>query len=278
MRGEGGGDRSFERGANVNRLAGRQAIVTGAGSGIGRASALRFAREGAHVFAVGRSKDNIEETVALIRGEGGVARSFVADVTVEESVAAALQSCVDELGGLEIFFANAGSTDKNAPLFEQSVADWEEAFRGNVISSLLAVKHAGRYLAGRGRGSIILMSSAGSLRANGGPFAYCACKAAVNSLAQTAANALAGTNVRVNVILSGLVETKLTRATFEQARARGVENKIGHVTPLKRPGKPEEIAAVAAFLASDDSSFIDGQLIAADGGFSSTHPYARVAV
>jgi NAD(P)-dependent dehydrogenase (short-subunit alcohol dehydrogenase family) len=122
------------------------------------------------------------------------------------------------------------------------------------------------------------MSSAGSLRANGGPFAYCACKAAVNSLAQTAANALAGTNVRVNVILSGLVETKLTRATFEQARARGVENKIGHVTPLKRPGKPEEIAAVAAFLASDDSSFIDGQLIAADGGFSSTHPYARVAV
>jgi NAD(P)-dependent dehydrogenase (short-subunit alcohol dehydrogenase family) len=262
----------------VNRLAGRRAIVTGAGTGIGRAGAIRFASEGAHVFAVGRTRENIDETVEIIRTAGGVARSFVADMTIDDAVAEAVSRCVAELGGLEVFYANAGTAEKTGSFFDLTVAEWEDVFRGNVISSFLAVKHAGQYMSSQGRGSIILMSSAGSLRGNGGPFAYCACKAAVNYVAQGAANVLAGTNVRVNVILSGLVETKLTRATFEQARARGVENKIGHMTPLKRAGKPEEIAALAAFLASDDSSFIDGQLIAADGGFSSTHPFGRVTV
>jgi NAD(P)-dependent dehydrogenase (short-subunit alcohol dehydrogenase family) len=262
----------------VNRLSGMRAIITGAGSGIGRASAIRFAQEGAQVFAVGRTAENIDETVEMIRKAGGVARSFLADVTIDESVSQAVDRCVEELGGLEIFYANAGTAEKTASFFELNVAEWEDVFRGNVISSFLAVKHAGRYMGPRGRGSIILMSSSGSLRGNGGPFAYCACKASVNYIAQGAANVLAGTNVRVNVILSGLVETKMTRATFDQARARGVENKIGHITPLKRAGRPEEIAALAAFLASDDSSFIDGQMIAADGGFSSTHPFARVQV
>jgi NAD(P)-dependent dehydrogenase (short-subunit alcohol dehydrogenase family) len=262
----------------VNRLAGRRAIVTGGGSGIGRASAIRFAAEGAHVFVVGRTRETLDETVELVRKAGGTARSFVADVTVDESVAQAVARCVEELGGLEIFYANAGSAEKTASFFELTVADWEGVFKGNVVSSFLAVKHAGQHMGPRGKGSIILMSSAGSLRGNGGPFAYCAAKASVNYIAQGAANVLAGTNVRVNVILSGLVETNMTRATFDQARARGVESKIGHITPLKRPGKPQEIAAVAAFLASDDSAFIDGQLIAADGGFSSTHPYGRVSV
>lgn len=260
----------------MSRLSGKQAIVTGAGSGIGRASAIRFAQEGARVFAVGRSRENTEETVALIHAAGGFARAHLADVAIEEQVVDTIAQCNRDLGGLDVLYANAGATEKSARLFDLSVESWQEVFRGNVITSFLAVKHAGPVMAARGSGSIILMSSAGSLRANGGPIAYCVCKAAVNELAQIAANELAGTNVRVNVILSGLVETKMTRATFDQARARGVEHKIGQITPLKRPGRPEEIAALAAFLASDDSSFIDGQLIAADGGFSSTHPFARV--
>ncbi len=262
----------------MNRLAGKQAIITGAGSGIGRGSALRFAHEGARVLIVGRSRDTIEETVELIRAAGGVAQSFVADAAVEEDVAAAVAFCLREFGALDIFYANAGATDKNVPLSEQTIAEWEEVFRGNVITSFLAIKHASPPMVAKRSGSIILMSSSGSLRANGGTLAYSACKAAVNSLMQGAANVLGGTNVRVNAILSGLVETKMTRATFDQARARGVEAKIGHITPLKRAGRIEEIAAVAAFLASEDSSFIDGQMIAADGGFSSTHPYARVAL
>jgi NAD(P)-dependent dehydrogenase (short-subunit alcohol dehydrogenase family) len=259
----------------VRRLEGRRAVVTGAGSGIGRASALRFAAEGAHVLAVGRTRENLDETVGLVRGEGGVAESFVADATREAEVAAAVACCLEKLGGLEIFFANVGNTDRVVPLLEQTVEAWEEQFRDNVISAFLAVKHAGRHMVAAGGGSIVLNSSTGSLRANGGTIAYGAAKAAVNSLTMGAAAAFAGTNVRVNAVLPGLTETKLTRSTFDYARARGSESKLGSLTLMKRPGRVEDIAAVAAFLASDDSAYVDGQLIAADGGISSTHPYGR---
>ena len=177
-----------------------------------------------------------------------------------------------------MFFANIGVTGTNTPLFEQSVEEWSEVYRINTISCFLAVKYAGPHMMARGQGSIIFTSSAASLRANAGAISYSASKAAVNSLTQTAANALAGTGVRVNAILPGLVETQLTRSIFEDAKARGVESKLGHVTPLKRPGRAEEIAAVAAFLASDDASYIDGQWISVDGGVSSTHPYGRIAL
>jgi NAD(P)-dependent dehydrogenase (short-subunit alcohol dehydrogenase family) len=259
----------------VRRLEGRRAIITGAGSGIGRASALRFASEGAHVLAVGRTRENIEETVRLVREAGGKADCFVADATKEDEVAAAVAWCVRELGGLEIFFANAGNTDRTVPLLEQTVEAWQEQFRDNVLTAFLAVKLAGHHMVEKGVGSIVLNSSTGSLRANGGTAAYGAAKAGVNSLTMAAANAFAGTGVRVNAVLPGLCETKLTKATFDYARAKGVESKMGALTPLRRTGRPEEIAAVAAFLASDDSSYVDGQLIAADGGISSTHPFGR---
>ncbi|MCB1667193.1 MAG: SDR family oxidoreductase [Pseudomonadales bacterium] len=261
----------------MQRLAGRRAIVTGAGSGIGRASALRFAEEGASVLAVGRTRENIDETVELIRAQGGVAESFMADATIEEQVAATVDACINAFGGMEIFFANAGNTDSFVPLLDQEVAVWEGQFRDNVISAFLAVKYAGRHMTTTGTGSIILMSSTGSLRANGGTAAYCASKAAVNSLTMNAANAFPGTSIRVNAVLPGLCETKLTKATFELARAKGKEDRLGQLTPLKRPGLVEEIAGVAAFLASDDSAYVVGQLIVADGGISSTHPYGRFA-
>lgn len=257
------------------RLQGRRAIITGAGSGIGRASALRFASEGAHVLAVGRTQATIAETVELVRFEGGFAEFFVADATRENEVAAMLAFCLEKLGGLEICFANAGNTDSMVPLLEQTVEAWEQQYRDNVISAFLAVKHAGKHMVANGGGSIILNSSTGSLRANGGTIAYCAAKAGVNSLTMGAAAAFAGANVRVNAVLPGLTETKLTKSTFDYARAKGSEHKLGALTLLKRPGRVEDIAAVAAFLASDDSAYVDGQLIAADGGISSTHPYGR---
>ena len=259
----------------MRRLEGRRAIITGAGSGIGRASTLRFAAEGAHVLAVGRTGATIAETVELVRAAGGVAESVVADATKEEEVATAVAFCVETLGGLEVFFANAGNTDRSVPLFEQTVEAWEQQFRDNVISAFLAVKHAGKHMVEKGTGSIVLNSSTGSLRANGGTLAYGAAKAGVNSLTMGAAAAFAGTGVRVNAVLPGLTETNLTRSTFDYARAKGSEGKLGSLTLLKRPGRVEEIAAVAAFLASDDAAYVDGQLIAADGGISSTHPYGR---
>ena len=253
-------------------------MITGAGSGIGRASALRFASEGASVLVVGRNAGNTEESVAMIRGAGGVAVAMVADASIEANVEAIVARCVAELGGLEVFFANIAVTGSNTPLLEQTVDEWQEVMRVNLISCFLAVKYAGRHMTAQGRGAIILTSSAASLRANAGAISYSASKAAVNSLAQCAANAFAGTGVRVNAILPGLIETQMTRKVFEQARARGVEAKIGHVTPLKRAGQPEEIAAMAAFLASDDASYVDGQCFAVDGGVSSTHPFGRIAL
>ena len=262
----------------MKRLEGRRAVVTGAGSGIGRASALRFAEEGARVLVVGRRRENSEETVELVRAAGGVAEAIVTDAAVEANVAAIVGRCVEMFGGLDVFFANIAVTGSNTPLLEQSVEEWDEVLRVNLLSCFLAVKHAGRHMTAHGGGSIVLTSSAASLRANAGAISYSASKAAVNSLAQTAANALAGTGVRVNAVLPGLVETQMTRQVFEKARAKGVEGRIGHMTPLRRAGQPHEIAAMAAFLASDDASFITGQCYAVDGGVSSSHPFGRIAL
>ena len=262
----------------MQRLSGKRAVITGGGSGIGRGAALRFADEGAAVLVVGRSPDNIAETADLVRAAGGTAHHFVADVTVEADVAAMAAYAREVLGGWEIVFANAGTTDHDVPFFEQTVEAWEDCWRGNVISAFLTVKHLGPYLKQAGAGSIIMMSSAGSLRANAGTIAYGAAKAAVNSLVMGAANFFAGTGVRVNGIASGLVETKLTRSAFDYARAKGVEHKMGGITPLRRTGTVEEIAGVAAFLASADAGFITGQIVGADGGLSSTHPFGRVAL
>ena len=262
----------------MKRLEGKVCVITGAGSGIGRASALRFAQEGAAVLAVGRSPDNTEETAALVRAAGGRAVGMVADATAEADVQTVVARCLAEFGRLDVFFANVGTPGTNATMLEQSVDEWNEVWRVNVVSCMLAVKHAGRVMVERKTGSIILTSSAASLRANAGAISYSASKAAVNSLAQTAANAFAGTGVRVNAILPGLVETKMTKKVFEYARERGKEGRIGHMTPLQRAGRAHEIAAMAAFLASDDSSFVTGQLYAVDGGVSSTHPHGKIPV
>lgn len=262
----------------MDRMKGLRAVITGAGSGIGRASALRFAEEGASVLVVGRNTGNTEETVALIRKRGGSAAAMVTDASVEGNVEAIVARCVAEFGGMEVFFANIAVTGTNTPLLEQTVDEWHEVMHINLISCFLAVKYAGRHMTAQKRGSIILTSSAASLRANAGAISYSASKAAVNNLAQCAANAFTGTGVRVNAILPGLVETQMTSKVFEQARERGKESRIGHMTPLQRAGQPHEIAAMAAFLASEDSSFVTGQLYAVDGGVSSTHPHGRIAL
>jgi NAD(P)-dependent dehydrogenase (short-subunit alcohol dehydrogenase family) len=130
-------------------------------------------------------------------------------------------------------------------------------------------------LTAKGRGSIVLTASVAGLKANAGAAAYSASKAGVISLAQTAATALLGTGVRVNAICPGLIETGMTREIFERARDRGTHDKIGQINPLQRAGGPEEIAAMALFLASDESSYVNGQAFPVDGGLSSTLPFVR---
>jgi NAD(P)-dependent dehydrogenase (short-subunit alcohol dehydrogenase family) len=168
-----------------------------------------------------------------------------------------------------------GSAGGLVPLLEQSVELWQEILRVNLIGPFLAIRHAAPHMMRQGKGAIICTASVAGLRANAGGHPYSASKAGVISLVQTAANSLTGTGVRVNAICPGLIETGMTRPIFERARERGSTAKIGQLNPLQRQGEPEEIAAMALFLASDEASYVNGQAFAVDGGLSSTHPFAR---
>jgi NAD(P)-dependent dehydrogenase (short-subunit alcohol dehydrogenase family) len=257
----------------MGRLTGRRAIVTGAGSGIGRASALRFAAEGARVLAVDLAEAGVQETVREVARAGGEAEAAVGDAADEATVAALVARCVRDWGGLEAVFANAGVSGAPKTILELAVHDWWPVLRVNLIGPFLAIKHAGRAMAAAGRGSIVCTASVAGLRSGAGGTPYSASKAGVVSLVQTAAYQLAGTGVRVNAICPGLIETGMTKPIYDGARAAGKEHRIGQLNPLKRGGEPREIAALAAFLASDDASYVNGQAWAVDGGLSASHPY-----
>ena len=262
----------------MGRLDGKRAIVTGAGSGIGRASALLFAKEGAWVLAVDKTADTVEETAAKITAAGGRAIAMAADAGSEPDVQAYVKRAIAEFGGLDVVYANAGISGGMVPLFEQTVEYWQEILRVNLIGPFLAIKHAGQHMVAQKSGSIVCTASVAGLRANAGANAYSASKAGVISLAQTAANSFYGTGVRVNAICPGLIETGMTKPIFDSAKERGTAGNIGQLNPLNRAGEPHEIAAMAAFLASDEASYVNGQAIAVDGGLSATHPFRRPRV
>lgn len=255
------------------RLAGKRAIVTGAGSGIGRATAILFASEGAGVLAVDLAEEGLEGTRAEIEKTGAKCSIRRADAADEDSVRDLVAACRRELGGLEVCYANAGVSGGLVPFLELSARDWEQVLRVNLIGPFLAIKYAAPGMRDGGGGSILCTASVAGLRSGAGGSAYSASKAGVISLVQTAANQLAGTNVRVNAICPGLIETGMTRPMFELARERGSQKKIGQLNPLKRAGQPVEIARMALFLASDESSYVNGQAFAVDGGLSSSHPF-----
>ncbi len=178
-------------------------------------------------------------------------------------------------GTLDIVYANAGILGGATPLLEQTVEQWLQILQTNLLGPFLAIKNAAPLMIKKGHGSIVLTASTAGLRAAAGNAPYSASKAGVISLAQTAANSLSGTGVRVNAICPGLIETGMTQAMYDNARERGTAGKIGQLNPLQRGGEPEEIAAMALFLASDESSYVNGQAFAVDGGLSSTLPFTR---
>lgn len=249
------------------RLKDKVAIVTGAASGIGRAAARLFAAEGAHVLAADLNEPESADNIVGIQCDAGQ----------DEDVQHLVRSAVARFGGLDIVFANAGISGGWASIFEQTPEDWHEILRINLIGPFLAIKHAAPVIRERGAGSIICTASVAGLRAGAGGPAYSASKAGVVNLVQVAATQLSGSNVRVNAICPGLIETGMTRPVYDHARASGKADRLGHLNPLKRGGEPEEIARAALFLASDESSYVNGQALVVDGGLSASHPYMKQA-
>ena len=256
----------------MGRLSGKRAVVTGAGSGIGRASSVAFAREGAVVLCFDKT-EAVHETVEIITKAGGRAIGLVGDAGLEGDVKTYIGRAVKEFGGIDAIYANAGISGGYSPVTEQTVEQWQEVLRVNLIGPFLAIKHVAPLMIAQKKGAIICTASVAGIRANAGPTPYSASKAGVISLVQTTANELYGTGVRVNAICPGLIETGMTKPIFDGARARGNESKIGQLNPTARYGVPDEIANMALFLASDEASYVNGQAFPVDGGLTSSLPF-----
>ncbi|KAI1439987.1 NAD(P)-binding protein [Annulohypoxylon stygium] len=266
------------------RVEGKVVIITGANSplGIGRASAHQFAENGAKAvylcdFDGTHLSTHKQEIEALYPGTEVHVRRF--DAADEEEVKAVVKHAVDTYGRLDVFFANAGVVGPHKLFADVEKGEFMKVLDTNVASVFLAAKHAAPAMRLTSpskptpSGSIIATASVAGLRSNAGSTPYSASKAAVVSLAQSIAYQLSGTNIRINAICPGLIETGMTAPTFEMARARGTTGKIGQLNPLKRGAVADEVARVALFLGSDEASYVNGQAWAVDGGLSAGHPY-----
>lgn len=257
----------------MGRLEGKSVIITGAGSGIGRAASLLFTKEGAKLIAVDRT-EGVKETVDQVRKAGGTAEAVMADAGSEKDVIAYIDKALSTYGKLDAIWANAGIGGGLVPIADQTVEHWQEVLRINLIGPFLAVKYAIPHMTKQGHGSIVCTASVAGLKANASGHPYAASKAGVISLVQTTAYSLSGTGVRINAICPGLIETGMTKPIFDNAKERGTQGKIGQLNPLKRPGQPHELAAMGLFLASDEASYVNGQAIPVDGGLTASMPYA----
>jgi NAD(P)-dependent dehydrogenase (short-subunit alcohol dehydrogenase family) len=247
----------------LTKLEGKIALVTGALTGIGRAAAIIFAREGAHIVVSGRRDKQGQELVAELQGLGAEAIFVRSDVRKDEDVRNLVDQTVKRFGRLDVAVNNAGTEGAPGPVTEQTAESFAATFDTNVLGTLLSMKHELRVMLPKGSGSIVNVSSAYGSVGAAGASVYVASKHAVEGLTKSAALEVAGTGVRVNVVAPGTTDTgMLTRFTSTD------ENKSALVStvPFKRLAKPEEIAHVIAFVASANASYMTGASIPVDGG------------
>jgi NAD(P)-dependent dehydrogenase (short-subunit alcohol dehydrogenase family) len=239
------------------RLEKRTAIVTGGGRGIGRAIAKRFAQEGANVVIAERNAESGERTCKEIQASGGTALFVQTDVADRPSVEALVATTLQQFGSVDILVNNAALLGENGHFLEVSQETWDRVILVNQTAVFLCSQAAGQVMAQARRGVIINISSVNGLVPQPRCVAYAAAKAAVESLTRSMAVDLAPYHIRVNVIAPGPIQSNLP----DDAPPRAIDT-----TLLGRTGLPAEVAAVAAFLASDDASYITGERIAVDGG------------
>jgi len=244
-------------------LKGKRAIVTGGSRGIGNAIAAEFIRQGAVVYAFSRSAaENQADLEAAAREAGGAFHWRPVDVTNEEEMTRAVDAVAAEAGGIDVLVNNAGIT-RDGLIFRMTLKDWEEVLRVNLTSAFLAARTAARVMIKQRSGSIISLSSVSGIMGNAGQVNYAASKAGLIGFSKSLAREVASRGVRVNVIAPGVIETDMTKSLGEKAR----DALLGQV-PLARMGVPSDVAAVAAFLASDAAAYVTGAVIPVDGGLS----------
>ncbi|WP_130413990.1 SDR family NAD(P)-dependent oxidoreductase [Xylanimonas ulmi] len=253
-----------------NRLAGKTAVVTGAAGALGGAIAVRLAAEGANLVVVGSGRSPLDAVRVAVEAEGAKVEAVEGDVATPEGVTAYLDAA-DQLGGVDVLVSNAGVQAGIMPLTDLEEDSFDTIMRVNVRSVFLGLKYAGPRMAARGGGVIVNVASVAGLRGVPLIAAYCASKHAIIGLTKAAAAELAGSGVRVNALAPGVIESPMMR-DIENGAAPGApeQAKAAYtaLTQLGRYGSPEEVASAAAFLASDESSYMTGGYLRFDGGMA----------
>ena len=247
------------------RLQGKVAIITGAGSGIGRAAALLFAGEGAKVVVADRNRDSGQDTVAEISGAKGVATFIPVDISQPRQVEALVQQTVSQFGGLNILLNNAAILIRSPSLVETSESDWDLTIDTDLKGAFLCCKFAIPAMVRSGGGSIVNVSSGAGLGGRGLSVPYGVAKAGIIQLTRAGAVEYGPVGIHMNCIVPGLVDTPQSRGSTGSTEA--FQSRIENI-PIGRVGQPEEIASLMLYLASDESSYINGACISADGGAS----------
>ena len=247
----------------MGRLQDKVAVITGGGSGMGRASCLAFAAEGARVVVVDRTIASGEETARAVNDEGGEALFFEADVSDPADVTGMVAAAVDRWGRLDVLFNNAGIEGPSVRLLEYDEAEWDQVIAVNLTAVYLGMRAAIPQMISQGTGVILSTASAAGLVGLARSSAYSAAKAGVVGLTRTVALEYGPQGIRVNCICPGFVSTPM----LERVLGDRDESVLRHVAPLRRMGAADDVARAAVYLASDEASYVTGVAFPVDGGY-----------